>query len=128
MLSESISIPAGGGKGDGREESDLLCPDGSAGADMTFPDGKLSSLNNGGQFIPVVQEQIHGIGDIGVNELYIIEEFIDQDSQLFGFFFEIRYQLHRIKGKGKIFRRSLEIPSFNPLNQLLYNSLCAESS
>jgi len=91
MLAKGIAITAGGWEGHRGQQLHLSDGDAFSRSDMPLPDGEVPGLDDGIQFIPIIQVHVHGIGNIGMDQLHIIKEVIDENGKLFMFFFEVRY-------------------------------------
>jgi hypothetical protein len=95
MLPESITVATGRGKGDGGQQLHLVDGDSLAATGMTFPDGKIAGLKEREQLIPIVQEHAHGVGDIRMDQLHIVEYIVHNNAEMFVLLLQIRYHLHR---------------------------------
>jgi hypothetical protein len=73
ILTESITVATGCGKGDGGQQLHLVDGDSLAATGVTFPDGKVAGLKDREQLIPIVQEHAHGVGNIRMDHLHIVE-------------------------------------------------------
>jgi hypothetical protein len=110
MLPKGIAVAAGSGKRDGRQQLCLVDGYRFAAAAMTFPNGKVAGLKDWEQLIPIGQEHIHRIWNIRMDQFDVVEEIIDNDPELFMFFLQVRYHLHKRECKGKSFTFGVQSP------------------
>jgi hypothetical protein len=58
----------------------------AGGNPASIEDGELPCPDDREQLVPIIQEHADRIGDIGMDEVYVVKDIIDQDGELFTFF------------------------------------------
>lgn len=90
MLAEGISVAAGGGQRYRGQYVHIFDGDGLRAIEVALLNGEIPGLDEGRQFIPIIQEHIHRIGNVGMDQLKVIEQPVDQRGQLFMLIFQVR--------------------------------------